>query len=187
MMNAPKRRVDNEISRLTDAVNLLHMHLTVIGDLTQQYRSSILKSRLALASVGVSTVAATAGAVTLGLPIQAIGGLGAIGSAACAGLMYYHNKTIVGVADQLILDQSVNATFKRLYSRRLAEKDEFTTTLWRRVQDHLVVGLTAAELSQMSKVNSAEMQRLEKIMDVDIPNLRRKSAPTFNKPFSLFS
>ena len=34
-----------QISRLTDAVNLLHMHLTVIDDMAKQYKASILRGR----------------------------------------------------------------------------------------------------------------------------------------------
>jgi hypothetical protein len=36
-------------------------------------------------------------------------------------------------------------------------QDEFTNALWFRVQEHLAVGLTALELTTLSKVSAAEI------------------------------
>ena len=70
--------------------------------------------------------------------MQVAGGLGAIGAASLGGLLFWHNKSTTDTADKLVLSDSMTATFKRLYARRLAEKDEFTTALWARVQVDLV-------------------------------------------------
>lgn len=37
-------KVDNEITRLTDSVNLLQMHLTVVDHLTKQYKQAVFSS-----------------------------------------------------------------------------------------------------------------------------------------------
>lgn len=56
VLNAPKRRVDNEVSRLSDSVYVLQMHCKIIEDISKKYRSSLLRSRILLASTAVSTV-----------------------------------------------------------------------------------------------------------------------------------
>jgi hypothetical protein len=52
VFNAPKRRVDNEISRLSDSVAMLHMHCQIIGALQKQYRYAMWKHRAAIALGG---------------------------------------------------------------------------------------------------------------------------------------
>ncbi len=181
VLNAPKRRIDNEISRLTDAVSLLHMHLTVMEDLVKQYRAATMRSKLIFAGVGSTSVLATMGALLTGLPMEvtaAAGGVGAIGTAAA---YWWQNNIVVNKASELVKDEAMIKTFKKIYARRLAEKDESITSLWTRVFDHLILSFNAADLKNMDKIKANEIKDLEKILEVDIPNLRRKAAPAFNK------
>lgn len=181
ILNAPKRRVDNEITRLTDAVSLLHMHLTVVDDLVKQYRAATLRARLTTGGVGFTAFTAAVGSVLLSMPIEVGAAIGATGFAGTGALFWWHSKFLIDKAAQLIKDDSMISTFKRLYARRIAERDESTTSLWARVHDHLILGLTAADLKAMDKVRSSDLKDLERILDFDIPNLRRKAAPAFNK------
>lgn len=56
VLNAPKRRVDNEVSRLSDSVYILQMHCKIIEDVSKKYRSALFRSRVTLASTAISTV-----------------------------------------------------------------------------------------------------------------------------------
>ena len=181
VLNAPKRRVDNEITRLTDAVSLLQMHLTVVDDLVKQYRSTTMKSRMMLGALGLSSVLATAGSVMLSLPMEFIAAIGFSGVGSTGFLYWWQSGRLIEKARELIKDEAMIAAYKRLYARRLAEKDEFTSSLWARVHDHLILGLSAAELKSMDKVRANDLKDLEKILEFDIPNLRRKAAPAFNR------
>lgn len=181
VLNAPKRRIDNEISRLTDSVSLLHMHLTVMEDLVKQYRAATMRSKVIFAGVGSTSILTTVGVVLTGMPMEmaaAAGGVGAVGTAAA---YWWQNNIVVNKASELVKDEAMIKTFKKLYARRLAEKDESITSLWARVFDHLILSFNAADLKNMDKIKANEIKDLEKILEVDIPNLRRKASPAFNK------
>lgn len=181
VLNAPKRRVDNEITRLTDSVSLLQMHLTVVDDLTKSYSSTLFRSRLYGSVATVATTVIAAGCMTLGLPLEVVLGLGITGYGTSFGLYYIQSSSINEAANKLITDDNLVSTFRRLYARKIAEKDEYTTSLWPRVHDHLSLALTSGELKQMDKVKSSDLKKLQSLLESDIPNLRRLAAPTFNQ------
>lgn len=181
VLNAPKRRIDNEISRLTDSVSLLHMHLTVMDDLIKQYRAATMRSKVVFAGAGTVSLATTVTTLALALPIEATGVATVIGAVGTGAAYWWQNSIVVNKASELVKDEAMIKTFKRLYAKRLAEKDESITSLWTRVFDHLVLSFTASDLKSMDKMRSSEITELEKILDVDIPNLRRKASPAFNK------
>ena len=56
VLNAPKRRVDNEVSRLSDSVCVLQMHCKIIEDIVKTYRSSLFRARLSLTAAAIFTV-----------------------------------------------------------------------------------------------------------------------------------
>lgn len=181
VLNAPKRRVDNEITRLTDAVSLLHMHLTIMDDLVKQYRKATFKSKMFTAFSALSSISAAAGSVALTFPVEISGAIAAAGLATTGGLFYYQNKVVVEKASELMREEAMVSSFKKLYARRIADKDEFITSLWTRVEDHLLLTLSPLDLRTVEKVKTTDIKDLEKILEIDIPNLRRKASPAFNK------
>eukprot|EP01034_Spumella_vulgaris_P022021 gene22021-28115_t len=62
VFNAPRRRVDNEISRLSDNLNALLMHCNLVERATTAYHSQLWRGRLLVAGTAVLSVALTAGA-----------------------------------------------------------------------------------------------------------------------------
>ena len=66
VLNAPKRRVDNEVSRLSDAVSVLQMHCQIIDDVSKRYRGSRLRARLMVATSAITSIAVPATMITLG-------------------------------------------------------------------------------------------------------------------------
>lgn len=56
VLNAPKRRVDNEVSRLSDSVCVLQMHCKIIEDISSKYQAALLRSRLSLGATLCATV-----------------------------------------------------------------------------------------------------------------------------------
>ncbi len=181
VLNAPKRRVDNEISRLTDAVAILQMHVTVVDELSKAYKSSILRSRVVLGGVVCSGTGISVGSLMLAMPPELIGASSLLTVGGSALLYWWQTKTLNEQASGLITDEAMIGAYKRLYARKLATKDEFTASLWTRVHDHLILGLNAVEFKNLDRVKSADLKQIEQILEVDIPNLRRKAAPAFNK------
>jgi hypothetical protein len=178
---APKRRVDNEITRLTDNVQLLQMHLRLMDDLVKQYKASTIKTKAFTAMAGVTTVAGVGLLVAMGFPFEMIGAAGFAGAAVTGGLFYYQSRLIIKMSKELMKHDSISSTLKRLYAKRIADRDESLTSLWRRVEDHLLVSLTVNDFNSLGSVKPADMKNLENILDIDIPNLRRKASPAFNK------
>jgi hypothetical protein len=177
VLNAPKRRVDNEITRLAHSIALLQMHCTVVDDAVRQYRRKRLHSRLLL----TITSGATLGAAALGLyysvaPLivaQAVG-LGAIAS---GGLFLWQRREMDAAAKALVEDHSVERAFRQLYSRQVVARDEYVTALWSRVHDHLRTGLSFEDIQQLERLRRADRAALQRIVDVDLPALRRGNAP----------
>ena len=180
VLNAPKRRVDNEISRLADSVSVLQMHCLVVDDLCKAYSKQMWRGRAGLAAAALVTAAGTAGSLTLALPLQATVGIGAAGTLGSALLFYLSSQRLEALARDLVGPERIEATFRRLYARRLADKDEYVQSLWARVRDHLKLGLSAAELQAMDRPSSTELALLDGILEKEVPTLRRAAAPPFN-------
>lgn len=56
VLNAPKRRVDNEVSRLSDSVCVLQMHCKIIEDISSKYQAALLRTRVSLAAASFTSV-----------------------------------------------------------------------------------------------------------------------------------
>ena len=181
VLNAPKRRVDNEISRLSDSVSILQMHCKIVEDLSSRYNRMVFHNRLRLGATSSIAIALPGLCFYLGLPIEAMIASGGIGVIINAGLLYWQSKMSVEFAKELITESSLESVFKRLYSRKISEKDEFTSSLWIRVKDHLKLILSTNEIMNLPKMTSQEINQLEKLSETSIPDLRRTAGPSFQR------
>ena len=173
--------MDNEISRLSDCVSILQMHCRVVDDISGVYRASMWKQRGILALTALTAGGATAAAVTLAMPMQAVAGAATLGLLSVSALAALQHRMRQELSRELVSPERVEATFRKMYARRIADRDEYVKSLWVRVRDHLRIGLTASDLGALGRVTSSEMHMLERILDEDAPRLRRLSAPSFNK------
>lgn len=137
VLNAPKRRVDNEISRLTDSVALLQLHCAVVDDIIAQYRLRLVQSRLVLATSAISAVASVAGGLYLSLAPLTMVEIMATGGLVNLLLYLYQQRHLSERAAELVSPHELEASFRRLYSRQVVNKDEFSLSLWTRVFEHL--------------------------------------------------
>lgn len=181
VLNAPKRRIDNEITRLTDSVRLLQMHLSIVDDLSSKYRKAVWNSRLAFGSVSAAAAGLTVSAVIMGLPAEMIGGVVAIGAGAVGGVSWWQNKVVNELVSSIVSDESMSSSFRRVFARQLANKDEGISATWSRVHEHLIVAMHSEEFKHLDKISSSDMKKIENIIEIEIPNLRRLAAPAFNK------
>lgn len=182
VLNAPKRRIDNEITRLNDSIALLQMHLTIVDDLIKQYKKLQFKTNAIFTTSLLTSLSSAASLFYFqAVPLEVAGGVGLSGTLLSFLYYFYKKQSLINYSEDLISDNSMVSTYKRLYARRLAEKDEFIMSLWQRVHDHLILTLTPAELRNMDKIKPADFKMIENILEVDIPQIRRKAAPAFNK------
>lgn len=180
VLNAPFRRIDNEISRLADSVAILQMHCKIVQDIRQKYRSRLFKSRLFITLASLSSITLTTSMIMLTVPMQSIGLTASVCTLATGGVYWWQLKLLDEYSNELVAENEMEKTFKRLYSRQLLEKDEFVLSIWRRVHDHLKLGLSASELQELPSISSSDIKKLENVIDKDLPALRRKAAPTYN-------
>ena len=182
VLNAPKRRVDNEVSRLSDAVSVLQMHCVVVQDVGKKYRQRRLRSWLAVGAAAVTAVAIPASMVTLGIDsIKLLASAAASGVTVTLAVYWWNDKGLEAYARQLIAPDSLEATYRKIYARRIAERDEFTASLWKRVYGHMQLGISATDLQTMDKISTGELEELDKVIEVEVPKLRRLAAPAFNR------
>jgi hypothetical protein len=181
VLNAPNRRVDNEISRLLDHVSLLQMHSKIINDISSTYKKKVFKYRLTLASYVTVLTGTTAYGVISLIPPEYLGGYVVAGLLGAAGLKYFQSRTLDSMATTLIRKDNIESVFRRLYAKRIADKDEFTIALWNRISEHLKLGLTASELKDLPSISKSELATLDNILDNEVPNLRRSASPTFDR------
>lgn len=183
VLNAPKRRVDNEISRLSDALHLLEMHLTMLNSVVKAYRSQRNRHLIAGALATLAGAGITSSTVLLALPMELVAGSAAISAAGLVGLAWYFYKQQNAIVESLVDSVSMEKRFDSLYARKIGDKDEFITSIWDRVKDHLAVTVTAAELKSLEPVPKSDLAIIRDMLDHKIPDLRRASAPSFNRPY----
>lgn len=178
VFNAPLRRQDNELTRLTDAVQLLLMHCKVIDDLVKKYRSARWKYRGVVLGGLLGSAGVTAAAALL-LPSEphVVAAAGGVSILAAALSVWQQNNALHHEARLLVSEFGLQDAYQRVYARSLAEKDEHTAALWMREFEHIKVELSSNDLETLDRVKSSEMERLQHILDVEIPNLRRRAAP----------
>jgi hypothetical protein len=181
VFNAPKRRVDNEISRLSDNISVLHMHGTIVNDLVQTFRRAMWKSRLMTSGSFLLTAGSVGGAFYFDLPLQTMGTAGALGGLTTLGMVWWQNSALTDLSAQLARPESAENSFRKQYHRKIADKDEFVLSLWARVKEHLRVGLSAEDVRTLKPLSAGDISRLERLMDHEIPELRRDAQPSFNR------
>ena len=181
VFNAPKRRVDNEVSRLADAAASLHMHCLLLNDALSQIRKSVWRTYAINIFgwgnvVGIPLLLVGFG----GYPLDVSAYIGAVGAVGMTGVSFWHVSRNRSLAVRLATAESFEAIFKRLYARKISERDEDTLALWSRISEILRHSVTPEDLLSLSKMSQGELNQLEKIIDVEIPNLRRAVGPMYN-------
>ena len=199
VFNAPKRRVDNEISRLADSVQSLLMHAKILDDVVEHYQDAVFQQRLVLAgcALGFGALAALAGGLMLpstshtgsGPKIAATAHVGsslstsvrasvltsAIGGVATGVIAAFQQRSLKIRRASMCSAQGLAASFTRLYARAIADKDVFTQNLWDSILPSLKRNVTPASLPRLPRIKPADVQLLERVLSDDVANLRRKA------------
>ncbi|CAM9152730.1 unnamed protein product [Pylaiella littoralis] len=183
VMKAPKRRIDNVITRLTDSVHLLQVHTAILDALQRDFMRAKVFRHGATISVLAAGGGLCGGGVYLGIPVEMAVGAGAMTLLSAGGLQMFNSKALKDAEADMISVEGLNKYFSRRYSREVAEGDESITASWKRIRHGLHLSLTSSGIDGVARVKASEQRELQKVLDSDIPELRRKAAPV---QFSFF-
>jgi len=191
---APARRVDNVLAHLYDAVRQLQMHTSMIQDLQRRWSRLYWQCRwheLGVAASGTtvtgllsawyshSSTAAVAAAAGSGVEAGVVAGVVAATLLATGGLTWYHAVQMREWEQQAVTMEELSATFQRTHARAISEGDEYTAALWQRIRDPLRAALQQQpSIGTWPTIKVEEMQQLQNILDVEIPDLRRQVSPS---------
>ncbi|CAM9610413.1 unnamed protein product [Ascophyllum nodosum] len=183
VMKAPKRRIDNVITRLTDSLHLLQVHTTILEALHKDYQRTRIVRHGATFSVLAAGGGLAGSSVYFGAPLEMAVGVAATTLVAVGSVQYLNTKALKSKEADMISIEGLNHYFSRRYTRELAEGDESIAASWQRIRDNLHLTLTSLGLNGVGRVKSSEQKELKRILDSDIPALRRQAAPV---QFSFF-
>jgi len=177
VFKAPKRRIDNVITRLTDSAHLLEVHCTVLQQLQKSRNRHVWRGRLALTGATLVAAGAAAAAATLTMPTEVLAATGAAGLMVVGGTHLYNRRVLADETAQLLTSEGLNTAFEACYAPRLAEGDEFVLAVWKRIRDNLKVSLTTAGFEGVDKVRAGQLQELARVLEEEVPSLRRLASP----------
>ncbi|KAM3577792.1 hypothetical protein VYU27_000335 [Nannochloropsis oceanica] len=183
VLKAPKRRIDNVITRLADSVNLVQMHALVLEGLRSDFARELWTFRAGVAGLLMAGTGFVGGGLYLGLALQPMLAFGALYTVGTVGFVYTNNRVLGEHEALLASPEGLRRAFERLYARPVLEGDEFVTSLWKRTFPSLQMmvetqaGIGGGGLGGLPKVSTAELQEMQRILHEEIPSLRRLAAP----------
>lgn len=182
VLNTPRRREDNDITRLTEKIYLLQMHCKIVDDVLERYQSSVSRNRFTMFFTVCGSIGAAAGAFMLLSSPQAAISIGSAGILGTIGLHLWQRRKLQDDATRFCSlegPDGLQQVYQRLYARRIADSDEHTADIWRKVKEHLTASLTTRDIEKMDRVKKGDFDLLTYIIEKDIPALRRRAAPLF--------
>jgi len=178
VMKAPKRRIDNVITHLFDSVNLLLMHAVIVEDTRKRHSKMVWDSRIQEGGSFAVGIGLTALGVYTGLPMEFTGGVIAATILGVGGMHWFNASKLKEYEEQLTTSEELSASFQRTHAREVSDADEFTAAVWQRIREPLKIGLKSVGLSDFPKVESKEIYELNRLLEEDIPTLRRLASPS---------
>ena len=178
VMKAPKRRIDNTITNLHDAVQLLWMHATLMDDVRKRYRKRLWEYRIQEGTAFVLASGFSSLAIYLQLPSTATGGVVAAAVLGVGGLTWFNATKLKEVEATLTSSEDLAMSFERCYAREVNDADEFTASVWLRIREPLRISLHQHGLRDLPGVTIGDIRSLVQIVEDEIPELRRLASPT---------
>lgn len=178
VMKAPKRRIDNVITNLHDSVNLLLMHAVVAEDVRSRFSKRQWENRMQEASSIVLGVGLTGLGVHFGVPPQFTGGVVAATVLGVGGMHWFNSSKLKDVEEQLLTVEELSASFQRTHPQEVNDSDEFYASVWQRIRDPLRMSMWRTGLGDFPAVKKGELAELQRILDDEIPRLRRLASPS---------
>ena len=162
------------------------MYCTILDDILLSYHNSRWKYRMTIFSTIAIAIGSTTAVLTFIPNPQVIAGVISINILSFLGVNYWQNTIIKSKIQELIsMDgkNGIQSVYKRIYSRKIADSDEYTMDLWRKVKYHFDIGwVREGDIETMKRISEKDFELLKYIIEVDIPGLRRRTAPELTTP-----
>jgi len=178
VMKAPKRRIDNVITNLHDSVHLLLMHAVVAEDVRSRYSKRLWENRLQEASSILLGTAMTGLGIYFSVPAEFTGGIVAATVLGVGGMSWFNSSKLKDVEEQLLSVEELSASFQRTHPQEVNDADEYYASVWQRISNPLRMSLTRTGLADFPSVSKGELNELQRILDEEIPKLRRMASPS---------
>ena len=178
VMKAPKRRIDNVITNLHDSVHLLLMHAVVAEDVRSRYSKRLWENRAQEASSVVLGMSMAGLGIYFDIPPQFTGGVIAATVLGVGGMRWFNSSKLKDVEEQLLSVEELSASFQRTHSQEVNDADEYYASVWQRIRGPLHLSLSRTGLGDFPSVKKGELQELQRILDDEIPKLRRLASPS---------
>lgn len=178
VMKAPKRRIDNVITNLHDSVHLLLMHAVVAEDVRSRYSKRLWENRLQEASSILLGTAMTGLGIYFSVPAEFTGGVVAATMLGVGGMKWFNASKLKDVEEQLLSVEELSASFQRTHPQEVNDADEYYASVWQRISNPLRMSLTRTGLADFPSVSKGELKELQRILDEEIPKLRRLASPS---------
>lgn len=162
------------------------MHCTILDDILASYHNYRWKYRMTIFGTVSIAIGTTASVVTLFASPQIIAAVLSANILSLLGVHYWQSTLLKNKVSELITmdgKNGVESVYKRLYARKIADSDEYTMDLWRKVKYHFDIGWVREEdIESMKRISDKDFELLKYIIDTDIPGLRRRTAPELTIP-----
>lgn len=207
VFNAPRRRVDNEISRLFENVSALMVHCGIVDQVVSLYSSRLWRSRLITSATTLASAGLTVGAAYLqnllhkngdvakkivdsssSVGARLLQGLGenalvvttaTIGIAATAITTWWQNRRVQQLLESFSNRKAYEQIFETIYAKEIMAQNEFIISVGSMVLDRLPVNISPEIIPTLRHVQKADRTALERILQEDLANLRRRASPNF--------
>lgn len=185
---APGRRVDNEISRLTEATRLTQLHCHILDDVVSRYQNAVFWARAKMVSAlcgsaalvssawwGVRSLSTPRSARALQGGLRVVGAAAMLGAGGCATLYYFQRRALEVKSRSLSSLESFTQCFQRRFARQIAAADQYSAYLWDLMKNHLAK--EEWKIEQLDRVSTKDLESLSQILNKELPALRKKAAP----------
>eukprot|EP00605_Chrysophyceae_sp_TOSAG23-4_P000726 GSChrysophyteH1.ASY1.ANO1.810.1 assembled CDS len=171
---APGRRVDNEISRLTEATRLTQLHCHILDDVVSRYQNAVFWARAKMVSALCGSAALVSSA-WWGGGLRVVGAAAMLGAGGCATLYYFQRRALEVKRRSLSSLESFTQCFQRRFARQIAAADQYSAYLWDLMKNHLAK--EEWKIEQLDRVSTKDLESLSQILNKELPALRKKAAP----------
>jgi hypothetical protein len=181
ILSAPYKRVDNEIQRLYDSMFALQMHSKILNEMLHRYSGFLWGFRGKMFAATIAAFGFSGGTIAYRsrLPQEATAGVVCGSLAALFGFHWWQASALKSNTRALLRDPNVvHDVYETVYDESIAVSDESVASVWPKVLQRMQIKLSAEDLTQMGRVETSDLDLIDKILNTNIYKLREQLSPS---------
>jgi len=112
------------------------------------------------------------------VPPQFSGGVVAATVLGVGSMRWFNASKLKDAKEQLLTLEELSASFQPTHPQEVSDADEYYASVWQRTRDPLRLILWRTGLADFPAVTKGELGELQRILDEEIPKLRRLASPS---------